>query len=112
MSNSTKPGIGNSMADSLAMPAFPYILVFMLTGIVAFSTRRGDLACFAGTISSALLYLIYSTYLSTQVLGLVVLAGVLGLLTAFAVWEMQFRKKGQGGGESPAAHVDYGVGQV
>ena len=40
MSNSTKPGIGTAMTDSLAMPAFPYILVFVLTGIVAFSTRR------------------------------------------------------------------------
>ncbi len=88
------------MTDSLAMPAFPYILVFVLTGIVAFSTRRGDLACLSGTVTSAMLYMVYATYLSAQVPGLVVLAGVLGLLTALAVWEMQFRvKKPKGEGD-------------
>jgi len=91
------------MADSLAMPIFPYIFVFVLTGIVAFQTKRGDLASFSGTISSALLYLIYSYWIKMQVIGLVALAGVMALLTALAVWEMQFRNK---------KHEDLGIGYV
>jgi len=93
MTNSSKPSVSYAVADSLAMPVFPYIMVFMLTGIVALRTHRGDEACFAGVVSSALLYLIYVYWLGVQLLGLVALAGVLGLLTALATWEMQFRNK-------------------
>ena len=84
------------------MPIFPYVFVFVLTGIVAFATnRRGDITCFSGAVSSALIYMVYNTYFNIQLTGILVLFGVLVLLTGLAVWERQLR----GGGKSKS-HED------
>jgi uncharacterized membrane protein YdjX (TVP38/TMEM64 family) len=95
LNESATPGISNVSSQSISMPVFPYILVFVIAGIVAMKTRRGDYAGFAGTIASSLLYMVYNYWLNLSILGLAALAGVLALLTLLAVWEMQIRDKKQ-----------------
>ena len=92
--NSTNNTAVGVVAPSLSMPIFPYLLVFALAGIVAMATRRGDYACLAGTISSAMLYMVYANYLHQQIVGLIALVGVLALLTYLATMEMHFKQKG------------------
>ena len=89
MNTSQMFDVGTISLYSFAMPMFPYILVFVLTGIVAFKSKRGDLACFAGVVSALLLYVVYDIFFSIQAGGLIALAGVLALLTLLASLEMQ-----------------------